>query len=60
MATDTRKVILGVILLVASSAIILGTGQLGSDFPAWAASLAALGMAAGALFVGTSEDARPV
>ena len=60
MATDTRKVVLGPLLLVASSAIILGTGQLGSGVPAWAASLAALGMAAGALFVGTSEDARPV
>jgi len=60
MATDTRKVILGSILLVVSSVIILGTGQLGSGFPVWAASIAALGMAAGALFVGTSEDARAV
>jgi heme/copper-type cytochrome/quinol oxidase subunit 3 len=60
MATDTRKVVLGTLLLVASSAIILATGQLGSGLPGWAAALAALGMAAGALFVGTSEDARPV
>jgi len=60
MATDTRKVILGSILLVVSSVIILGAGQLGSGFPFWAASIAALGMAAGALFLGTSEDARAV
>jgi len=60
MATDTRKVVLGTLLLVTSSAIILATGQLGSGLPGWAAALAALGMAAGALFVGTSEDARPV
>ena len=60
MATDTRKVVLGTLLLVASSAIILGTGQLGNGLPTWAISIAALGLAAGALFVGTSEDARPV
>lgn len=60
MATDTRKVGVGVLLLVVSSAIILGSGQISSGVPAWAVSVAALGMAAGALFVGTSEDARPV
>ena len=60
MATDTRKVGLGVLLLVVSTALILGTGQLGSSLPPILGSLAALGLAAGALLVGTSEDARPV
>ena len=60
MATDTRKVAVGLVLLVASTALILGTGQLGSGLPPILGSLAALGLAAGALLVGTSEDARPV
>lgn len=60
MATDTRKVGVGVLLLVASTVIILGTGQLGSGFHPTLASLAALGLVAGALLVGTSDEARPV
>jgi len=60
MATDKRKVMLGVVLLVVSSALILATGQLGTGVPVFAAALAALGLAAGALLVGTSEDGRPV
>lgn len=60
MATDTRKVGLGALLLVASTAIILGTGQLGSGLHPVLGSVAALGLAAGALLVGTSDDARPV
>jgi len=60
MATNTRKVAIGVLLLVASTAIILGTGQLGASLHPVLGSLAALGLAAGALLVGTSADARPV
>jgi hypothetical protein len=60
MATDTRKVAIGVLLLLTSSALIIGTGQLGSGLPPILGSVAALGLAAGALLVGTSEDARPV
>ena len=60
MATNIRKVVLGTLLLVASSAIILGSGQIDGAIPEWAPAVAALGMAAGALFVGTSNDARPV
>jgi len=60
MATDTRKVALGVLLLVVSSALILGTGTIDIGIPTVAAALAALGLAAGALLVGTSEDGRPV
>ncbi|MFB6073705.1 MAG: hypothetical protein ABEJ89_01685 [Haloarculaceae archaeon] len=60
MATDTRKVVLGALLLVASSAIIFWTGQLGSGLPALLASVGALGLAAGTLLIGTAGDARPV
>lgn len=60
MATDMRKVGIGVLLLAVSTAIIVGTGQLGSGGHPLLASLAALGLAAGALLIGTSEDARPV
>jgi len=60
MATDTRKVALGALLLVVSSALILGTGQVSLNVPVYAAALAALGLAAGALLVGTSEDGRAV
>lgn len=60
MATDTTKVGLGVVLLLISSVLILGTGVQGVNLPLIGASVAALGMAAGALLVGTSEDGRPV
>lgn len=60
MATDTRKVILGAVLLAVSTVLILGTGTIDIGIPAAAGGLAALGMAAGALLIGTSEDGRPV
>lgn len=60
MATDTRKVILGAVLLAISTVLILGTGAIDIGIPAAAGALAALGLAAGALLVGTSEDGRPV
>jgi hypothetical protein len=60
MATDTRKVGLGALLLFVSSVLILGTGQLSLDVPVYAAAVAALGLAAGSLLVGTSEDGRAV
>ncbi|QIO22302.1 hypothetical protein [Haloarcula sp. JP-L23] len=60
MATDNRKVILGALLLFVSTALILGTGPIDVAIPAVAAGVAALGLAAGALLVGTSEDGRPV
>ncbi len=50
----------GSLLLLVSTALIMGTAPLGDALPALAASLATLGLAAGALLVGTSEDARPV
>ncbi|MDS0222614.1 hypothetical protein NDI54_14810 [Haloarcula sp. S1AR25-5A] len=60
MATDTRKVILGAVLLAVSTVLILGTGAIDIGIPAAAGALAALGMAAGALLIGTSEGGRPV
>jgi hypothetical protein len=60
MATDKRKVIVGGLLLFVSTALILGTGPLDVAVPVFAAGVAALGLAAGALLVGTSEDGRPV
>jgi hypothetical protein len=60
MATDTRKVILGAVLLAVSTVLILGTGAINLGIPIAAAALAALGLAAGALLIGTSEDGRPV
>jgi len=60
MATDTRKVILGAVLLAISTVLILGSGAIDIGIPAAAGALAALGLAAGALLVGTSEDGRPV
>jgi hypothetical protein len=56
MATDTRKVVIGALLLVASSVVILATGSLNTEIPAALAALGALGMAAGALLVGMSEE----
>jgi hypothetical protein len=61
MATDKRKVMVGSVLLVVSSILILGAGPINIGIPAVAAGgVAALGLAAGALLVGTSEDGRPV
>ena len=60
MATDTRKVAIGAVLLVASSALILATGTQGSGIPPVGVSIAALGLAAGSLYLGTSEDGQAV
>jgi hypothetical protein len=56
MATDVRKLGLGAIVLLASSIAILATGTLGTSIPDVLAGLAALGLAAGALLVGLSEE----
>jgi hypothetical protein len=58
MATNTTKVGIGVLLLVVSSALILATGTVNIGLPLVSMSVAALGLAAGALLVGTSEDGR--
>lgn len=55
MATDTRKLTIGAVLLLVSTIIILGVGVRGSMLPGALAALAALGLAAGSLLVGLSE-----
>jgi len=64
MATDKRKVWAGAALLVVSSVLILASGPFGLGIPATVAAVmagvASLGLAAGALLVGTSEDGRAV
>lgn len=60
MATDTRKLGLGALLLVVSSLVILGVGVQGSGLPLLLATLAALGLAAGSLLVGLSETETAV
>ena len=56
MATDTRKLVLGLLLLVVSSVVILAAGFIDSAVPAVLAGIAALGMAGGSLLVGLSEE----
>ena len=60
MLTDTRKVQVGALLLVVSSILIFSAGVVDIGVSGLVAGLAALGLAAGALLVGTSEDDRPV
>ncbi|MCU4718877.1 hypothetical protein [Halapricum hydrolyticum] len=58
MATDTRKLAVGGGLLFICSVVIIMLGVI--DFPVVVGAVAALGLAAGALLVGTSEGGRPV
>lgn len=60
MATDTRKIGAGILLLVVSSVLIFGTGTLDLTTRLALAGMATLGLAAGSLLVGTSDDGRPV
>jgi len=60
MATDTTKIGVGVVLLVISSALILGTGTVNLGLPLLTMSVAALGLDGGALLVGTADGGRPV
>ena len=64
MATDMQKVYAGVALLVVSSVLVIASGPLDIGLSAILVgvmgAVAALGLAAGALLVGTSEDGRAV
>jgi hypothetical protein len=55
MATDVRKLGIGVALLVVSTLLIIGTGVMTAPLPDPMAAVAAIGLAAGALLVGLSE-----
>jgi hypothetical protein len=56
MATNVRKLGIGVALLVASALVIIGTGTMQAPVPDPLAAVAAIGLAAGSLLVGLSED----
>ena len=58
--TDTRKVGLGLLLLLVSTVLIFGPGTVASAAPVVLIALGTLGLAAGALLVGTSRPGRPV
>ncbi|MFC7155461.1 hypothetical protein ACFQPA_08330 [Halomarina halobia] len=56
MATDSRKLTIGVGLLVLCSALVIFGGLPTAPIPDVALAVAALGLAAGSLLVGFSED----
>lgn len=58
--TDVRKVGVGLVLLVASTVLIFGPGTLGMELPLVLVTAGTLGLAAGALLVGTADGGRPV
>ncbi|WP_123538800.1 hypothetical protein [Halosimplex salinum] len=58
--TDTRKVAFGLLLLAVSTVLVFGPGTLGAGVPVVAIAAGTLGLAAGALLVGTSDPGRPV
>jgi len=59
MTTDSLQTRGGFALLVVSAAVILGIGV--TDLiPAFVAGIAAMGLAAGTLLVGTAGEERPV
>jgi len=59
MATNARKLGFGVLLLAVSAVMILGTGLMNAPLPDPLAAVAALGLAAGSLLVGTSGEGAP-
>ena len=58
--TDTRTVAVGVVLLAVSTVLVLGLATLGTAPPLVLVTLGTLGLAAGALLVGTAGGGRPV
>lgn len=60
MDMDVKRVAVGVILLLVSSVVIMAAGNPGTAVPLGLTAVAALGLAAGSLLVGTSGSGRPV
>ncbi|WP_170178697.1 hypothetical protein [Halapricum salinum] len=58
MVTKSTKLGVGAVLLVVCSIALLALGMV--DLPLIAGSIGVLGLAAGALLVGTSEGGQPV
>lgn len=59
-STMDEKTILGIVLLVASTATIFGLATLNTQVPLVLGAIGVLGMAAAALLIGTSVEGRPV
>ncbi|GAA0661947.1 hypothetical protein ACFQDG_03930 [Natronoarchaeum mannanilyticum] len=57
---DTTKIGLGALLLVVSSVLLLAIGTRGSGIPMLLGGIAALGMAAGSLLIGVTNDGPTV
>jgi len=57
---DTTKVGLGALLLVISSVLLLAIGTTGTGIPILLGGVAALGMAAGSLLIGVTNDGPTV
>ncbi len=57
---DTTKIGLGAFLLVISSVLLLAIGTRGSGIPMLLGGIAALGMAAGSLLIGVTNDGPTV
>ncbi|WP_338727823.1 hypothetical protein [Haladaptatus sp. DJG-WS-42] len=60
MSNEKTKVTFGTLVLLASTVVLFALSLLGSAVPVVLGGLAALGMAAGSLLIGTSETGRPV
>lgn len=58
MVSRSTKLGVGAVLLVVCSVVLLALGV--TDLPIVAGSVGVLGLAAGALLVGTSEGGQPV
>lgn len=56
MASDMRKVAVGVVLLVVSSVVVVGYGLRDGPIPPAVAVVGAVGIVAGTLFLGLSEE----
>ncbi|MDY6817293.1 MAG: hypothetical protein SVG88_01425 [Halobacteriales archaeon] len=52
---DTRKVVLGGLLLIVSSLILLQSDTIAATMPTAVTGVVAIGMAGGALLLGTSD-----
>jgi hypothetical protein len=54
------KTLLGLVLLVASTAVIFGLATLNTQIPLFLGAIGVLGLAVASLLIGTSVEGRPV
>lgn len=60
MGVNTKRTRFGIALLVAAGVLLVAPVVLGPPYAHEVGALAVLGLAAGAVLVGTAEDGRPV